>query len=150
MQVSAKLDYAVRALVELALAGPGRLTRDQIADAQSVPPKYLESILSSLRQAGLVRSQRGPDGGFELAAAPAEITVAAIARAVDGPLTLVQGQRPESVRYEGMESLVSLWVAVRASLRSVLDEVSIADLAAGELPTSVLALVVDDEAWLPR
>lgn len=150
VQVSAKLDYAVRALVELAVAAPDRLTRDQIAEAQSVPPKYLESILTSLRQAGFVHSQRGPDGGFVLALDPSTVSVAAIARTVDGPLTLVQGHRPEDVHYEGLEPLTALWVAVRASLRSVLETVTLADLVAGELPDSVASLVDDDEAWLPR
>jgi len=150
VQVSAKLDYAVRAMLELAAASPERRTRDQLAEAQAIPAKYLEAILGSLRHAGLVRSQRGPDGGFTLAAAPAEVTVAQIARAAEGPLTLVQGQRPESVRYDGAEALTDLWVAVRAALRSVLESVTLADLLAGQLPAEVAELIDDDDAWLPH
>ena len=150
MQVSARLDYAVRALLELAGSDGARRTRDQLAEAQDIPAKYLEAILGSLRQAGLVRSQRGPDGGFSLALAPEDITVAEVARAVDGPLTLVQGQRPESVRYQdGLEPLQALWVAVRASLRSVLESVTVADLRDGTLPEHVSSLL-DAEAWLPH
>lgn len=152
MQVSAKLDYAVRAMLELAAADPERRTRDQVAEAQEIPPKYLESILTALRQAGLVRSQRGPDGGFVLGTPPDTITVADVARAVEGPLTLVQGERPEELHYEdgNVETLTALWVAVRAALRSVLDAVTLADVLAGELPESVAAMIADDAAWSPR
>lgn len=150
MQVSAKLDYAVRAMLELALAAPERRTRDQLAEARDVPGKYLEAILASLRQAGLVRSHRGPEGGFTLAGDPGAVTVAQIARAVEGPLTLVQGQRPEAVRYDGTEALTELWVAVRAALRSVLEAVTLADLLAGQLPDDVAALIDDEDAWLPH
>lgn len=151
MQVSAKLDYAVRAMLELASTAPERRTRDQIADAQAIPPKYLETILSALRQAGLVRSQRGPDGGFTLGSTADAITIAAVARAVEGPLTLVQGERPEELSYGGnVETLTSLWVAVRAALRSVLDAVTLADVLAGELPEPVRSLIDDDDAWAPR
>lgn len=151
MQVSAKLDYAVRAMLELAAVAPERMTRDALAEAQHIPAKYLESILASLRHAGLVRSHRGPDGGFTLASPPAEIGIGAIARAVEGPLTLVQGARPESVHYEGnVETLASLWVAVRAALRSVLDAVTLADLLAGSLPDEVAPLLRGDDAWSPR
>jgi Rrf2 family protein len=151
VQVSAKLDYAVRAMLELAAADPERLTRDGLATRQRIPAKYLETVLASLRHAGLVRSRRGPEGGFTLAAEPSQITVGAIARAVEGPLTLVQGARPESVHYEGdVESLAALWVAVRAAVRSVVDEVSLADLLDGELPEPVEALLQGSDAWVPR
>lgn len=149
MQVSAKLDYAVRAMLELAAAAPERRTRDQVAEARDIPGKYLEAILGSLRHAGLVRSHRGAEGGFTLATDPAHITVAEIARAVEGPLTLVQGQRPESVP-DGPEPLAALWVAVRASLRAVLESVTLADLLDGQLPTEVEALIADDDAWRPH
>jgi Rrf2 family protein len=149
VQVSAKLDYAVRAMLELAAAAPDRRTRDQVAESRAIPGKYLEAILGSLRHAGLVRSHRGPDGGYALAADPASVTVAAIARAVEGPLTLVQGHRPESVA-DGPEPLAALWVAVRASLRSVLESVTLADLLDGQLPADVEALIADDDAWLPH
>ena len=151
MQVSARLDYAVRAMLELAAVTPERLTRDQLAERQAIPAKYLESILASLRHAGLVQSQRGPEGGFRLAMAPQDVAIGAIARAVDGPLTLVQGARPESLRYEGkVEALASLWVAVRASLRAVLDAVTLADVLAGRLPDEVASLIEADDAWTPR
>lgn len=150
MQVSAKLDYAVRAMLELAGAAPERRTRDQLAEARDVPAKYLEAILASLRNAKLVRSHRGPDGGFTLARDADAITIAEIARAVEGPLTLVQGERPESATYVGDEPLAALWVAVRAALRSVLESVSLADLLAGQLPTDVEALIADDDAWRPH
>lgn len=150
MQVSAKLDYAVRAMLELAAAAPERRTRDQLAQACGIPAKYLEAILGSLRQAGLVRSQRGPDGGFTLADDPTAVDVARIARAVEGPLTLVQGERPEAVHHPGQEALTDLWVAVRASLRAVLESVTLADLLGGQLPADVAALIADDDAWLPH
>ena len=150
MQVSAKLDYAVRAMLELAAAAPERRTRDQLAEARGVPAKYLETILGSLRQAGLVRSQRGPEGGFTLAADPSEVNVAQIARAVEGPLTLVQGERPESVHHPGQEALTDLWVAVRAALRMVLESVTLADLLAGQLPAEVDELIDDEDAWVPH
>jgi Rrf2 family protein len=149
VQVSAKLDYAVRAMLELASAAPGRRTRDQVAEARDIPGKYLEAILGSLRQGGLVRSHRGAEGGYTLAADPAAITVAEIARAVEGPLTLVQGQRPESVP-DGPEPLAALWVAVRAALRSVLESVTLAYLHDGQLPADVEALIADDDAWRPH
>ena len=151
MQVSAKLDYAVRAMLELAAVAPERMTRDALAEAQGIPAKYLESILASLRHAGLVRSHRGPDGGFALAGTPESIGIGTIARAVEGPLTLVQGARPESVHYEGnVETLASLWVAVRAALRSVLDAVTLADLLTGTLPDEVAAMLSEGDAWSPR
>lgn len=149
MQVSAKLDYAVRAMLELAAAAPERRTRDQVAASRAIPGKYLEAILASLRQAGLVRSHRGAEGGYTLATDPGSVTIAAIARAVEGPLTLVQGQRPESV-LDGPEPLAALWVAVRASLRSVLEAVTLADLHDGHLPAEVEALIADGDAWLPH
>ncbi|HEY1118916.1 MAG TPA: Rrf2 family transcriptional regulator, partial [Acidimicrobiales bacterium] len=149
VQVSAKLDYAVRAMLELAAAAPDRRTRDQVAQSRGIPGKYLEAILGSLRQAGLVRSQRGPEGGYSLAADPGAVTVAEIARAVEGPLTLVQGMRPETV-LDGPEPLAALWVAVRASLRTVLEAVTLADLLEGQLPAEVEALIADDDAWRPH
>ena len=149
--MSARLDYAVRALLELAGEAPDRLTRDELAARQQIPAKYLESILASLRHAGLVRSHRGKDGGYTLGAEATEITVGAVARVVEGPLTLVQGARPETVAYEGgAAALQSLWVAVRAALRSVLDSVTLADLLAGQLPTDVASLLDAADAWSPR
>jgi len=150
VQVSAKLDYAVRAMLELAAASPQRRTREQLAAARDIPSKYLEAILGALRQGGLVRSQRGPEGGFTLAGEPSTITVAQIARAVEGPLTLVQGQRPEAVHHTGQEGLTELWVAVRAALRMVLEAVTLADLLAGQLPGELADLIEDEDAWLPH
>jgi Rrf2 family protein len=150
VQVTARIDYAVRALLELA-AGEGRVTRDELAAAQDIPPRYLESILLQLRQAGLVVGQRGSSGGYVLGRPPEEITVAEVSRAVDGPLALVQGQRPEQIRYEGTgANLGELWIGLRAAVRSVLETVTIADLLAGDLPDTVRALVDDPDAWLPH
>lgn len=151
MQVTAKVDYAVRALLELAACEPGRVTRDEIAVAQSIPPRYLEVVLSQLRQAGLVTGQRGSSGGYSLGRPPAAISVADVSRAVDGPLALVQGQRPEDVTYAGSsQHLHELWIGLRAALRSVMEAVTIADLLAGKLPVAVRSLVDDADAWQPR
>jgi Rrf2 family protein len=152
MRVSAKADYAVRAMVELAAAGgTGPVKADRIAQAQEIPIKFLENIMSELRNSGLVRSQRGVEGGYWLARPAAEITLAQVIRAVDGPLANVRGARPEEVAYRGAAvPLGEVWIAVRASLRRVLDQVTLADVAAGVLPADVAALTGDDEAWLSR
>lgn len=151
MQVTARIDYAVRALLELAAAPDGRATRDELAAAQGIPARYLESILLQLRQAGLLVGQRGSGGGYVLSRTPERITVAEVSRAVDGPLALVQGRRPEDVVYQGASShLGGLWVGLRAAIRSVLEHVTLADLASGRLPPEVAALVSDPEAWLPH
>lgn len=149
MRVSAKADYALRAAAELAAAeGAGPVKGEQLARAQSIPPKFLENILLELRHAGLVQSQRGVEGGYWLARPAAEITLAEVIRAVEGPLANVRGTRPESVEYEGVaEPLRDVWIAVRASLRRVLESVTLADLARGELPASLADLVADPEAW---
>lgn len=151
VQVSARVDYAVRALLELASRPDERLSRDALSDAQGIPARYLEEILGQLRQAGRVAAWRGASGGYALARPAAEITVADVARVVDGPLTLVQGQRPESVRYEGTSvHLQELWVGLRASVRAVMEAVTIADLLRGRLPRHVRALVADADAWAAR
>ena len=152
MRVSAKVDYAVRAAVELAVAaGQGPLKGDQIAARQGMPVKFLESILSELRRAGMVRSQRGAEGGYWLARPPAEITVADIIRAVEGPLADVRGERPERVEYPPATAVLQpMWIAVRANLRDVLDAVTVADLEAGALPPHVQALADRPDAWDPR
>ena len=134
MKVSAKADYAVRAAAELAAAqDTGSLVRaETIATAQGIPQRFLENILSDLRHAGLVQSQRGAEGGHRLNRPAAEISVADIIRAVDGPLAAVRGERPESVTYAGpAEPLQRVWIAVRKNLRDVVEEVSLADLAGG-------------------
>jgi Rrf2 family protein len=152
MRVSAKVDYAVRASIELAAAEPGRPVKgERVAQAQDVPLKFLENILAELRHAGLVRSQRGVEGGYWLARPADEISVADVIRAVEGPIANVRGLGPHEVEYAGSaERLRDVWIAVRASLRSVLEEVTLADLARGELPGNVEALTADPEAWQPH
>jgi len=151
VKVSAKADYAVRAAVELASAGEGPVKAERIAQAQEIPLKFLENIMSDLRNAGLVRSQRGVEGGYWLARPADEISIAQVIRAVDGPLAAVRGRRPEDVEYAGSaERLREVWVAVRASLRNVLETVSVADLARGDLPGAVEELAADPDAWSPR
>jgi len=151
VRISAKADYAIRAASALAAAAGGPLKGEQIAALQGIPPAFLENILADLRQGGLVRSQRGAVGGYWLARPAGEITLAQVIRAVDGPLANVRGLRPEELSYEGAaEPLRRVWVAVRASLRSVLESVSLADLAAGRLPDPVEALLADPEAWRPH
>jgi Rrf2 family protein len=148
MRLTAKADYAVRATVELAAEGGGPLKRDVLASAQSIPAGFLENILLDLRQADVIRSQRGPEGGYWLARPADEITVADVVRAVEGPLASVRGERPGALTFEGSaRPLEQFWVAVRASLRSVLESVTLADLAAGELPEEVAALTRDPDAW---
>ena len=149
MRISAKADYAIRAAAELAAAAPGLLKGDQIASSQSIPLKFLENILSELRHAGLVASQRGAEGGYSLARPADDITLAEVIRAVDGPLANVHGGRPEAAEYGGAAgALRVVWIALRTNIRAVLESVTLADLAAGELPDDVAALAADPEAWL--
>jgi Rrf2 family protein len=152
VRISAKADYAVRAAIEL--AGAERMSPlkgDRIAAAQDIPMKFLENILSELRRSGLVGSRRGAEGGYWLARPPAEITIADIIRAVEGPLANVQGVRPEELEFEGSAApLQRMWVCVRASLRGVLEHVTVADLVAGKLPSKVDRLADDPDAWAPR
>ncbi len=151
MRVSAKADYAIRAAVELAAAGDGPVKGERIAQAQEIPSNFLENILADLRNAGIVASRRGADGGYWLARPAEEVSLADVIRAVDGPLANVRGVRSEQVAYQGSAaSLREVWVAVRASLRSVLENVTLADLARGELPESVRALAADPDAWAPH
>jgi Rrf2 family protein len=154
MRVTAKVDYAVRAAIVLAAAasrGEGPVKGDVIASSQQIPVNYLENILGELRHAGIVHSQRGAEGGYWLAVPPAEVTIADVIRAVEGPLANVRGERPESVAYpQGSGALQEVWIATRAALRSVLDEVSLADVEAGTLPASVAGLLELPEAWQPR
>jgi Rrf2 family protein len=151
VRVSAKADYALRAVIELAAAGVGPVKGERIAQAQEIPFKFLENILGDLRHAGIVRSQRGVEGGYWLARPAEEITVADVVRAVDGPIANVRGLGPEQVAYAGSsERLREVWIAVRANLRAVLERVTIADVARGELPESIVELTADPEAWLPH
>ena len=152
MRVSAKADYALRASVELAAHGYERpLKGELIAQAQGIPLRFLENILGELRTAGLLDSRRGADGGYLLARPAAEISLGDVIRAVDGPLANVTGVRPESLEYSGASGpLRDVWVAVRTSLRTVLDEVTLADVASGSLPATVVRMTEAPDAWQPR
>ena len=152
MYISAKADYALRALVTLAATpGGGPVKAEALAAGQNMPASFLENILVELRRAGLVASVRGNEGGYRLARPASEITAADVMRATDGPLAEVRGLRPEATTYAGAAvHLQELWVALRASLRSVLEHVTLADLAAGTLPRSVRKLLSESEAWTPR
>jgi Rrf2 family protein len=151
VRISAKADYAVRAALELAAASDPPVKGERLAESQGIPLKFLENILGDLRQAGLVRSQRGSDGGYWLNRRPEEITVADVIRAVEGPLAAVRGRRPEDVAYAGAaEPLIQVWIAVRANLRAVVEQVTLADVAAGRLPEHVRELAGDPEAWVTR
>jgi Rrf2 family protein len=149
MYISAKVDYAVRAMCAVTAADGRPVTAEALATGQDLPSKFLESILNDLRRAGLLHSQRGTDGGYRLARPPAEITVADIIRPLDGPLAEVRGLRPEAASYEGAaQHLQQVWIAVRSSLRSVLEQVTLADIVDGRLPQSVVELTERPEAWV--
>jgi len=177
MRVSARADYAIRAALELARAaqaedaggppaqtGPAseraggvRSSRgipvkvERIAQAQEIPRKFLENILIDLKRAGIVRSARGSGGGYQLAHPPGEVSLADIIRAVEGPIATVRDARPEELRYhDAAEHLGEVWVAVRASLRAVLEEVTLGDVASGELPAPVARLAANPDAWIPH
>jgi Rrf2 family protein len=152
MRISAKAEYAVRAAVELAAAtGDKPVKAERLATAQEIPLNFLENILGELRHAGVVRSQRGAEGGFRLARPANEVTIADVIRAVDGPLASIRGGPPENVSYAGAAaSLPNVWIAVRASLRGVLERVTLADVAGDKLPANVIKLAQDPEAWVTR
>lgn len=151
MQISAKADYALRALLELAARGGGPVKGEVLASSQDIPPRFLESILAQLRQRGLLLSRRGAEGGYWLARPGDAITLAEVIRATDGPLASVRGQRPESVAYEGAaERLSEVWIALRSSLRTVLEVVTLADVANGALPEHIRALLETPEARVSR
>lgn len=149
MRLSSKADYAIRAVVELAAADDERpMKAEALARAQQIPLNFLENILGELRRGQIVRSQRGSEGGFRLARPAATISIADIIRAVEGPLANVRGIRPEHLDYEGTATpLQDVWVATRAALRSVLEHVTVADVASADLPDLVTSLVADDAAW---
>ncbi len=150
MRISAKADYAVRAMAELA-ASTTTLKAEQLARAQNIPSRYLLNILVELKHAGLVQSHRGTEGGYELALPASSVTVADVIRAVEGPLATVQDTRPEDLHYSGAaKELRSVWVALRSSLRSVLEEATLADLVRGTLPGHVTRLAARPQAWLSR
>ena len=151
MRISAKTDYAVRALIELARSKGDPLTAERISAAQDIPRGFLLAILAEMRRANLVRSQRGQSGGWLLACPPEAISVADIIRAVEGPLATVHGHRPEDITYEEQTAqLQQVWVAVRASLRDVLEHVTVAHLANGRLPRQVTARTGNRDAWQPH
>jgi Rrf2 family protein len=152
VRVSAKVDYAVRAAVELAAAEPGLTVKaEAIAAAQDIPRKFLDNILQGLRQAGIVESRRGPDGGHRLVQVPEEVSLADVIRAIDGPLANVGGRPPESVEPPGAAApMRDVWIAVRASLREVLEATTLADVVAGDLPPRVGELTRAPGAWERR
>ncbi|MEV1290165.1 Rrf2 family transcriptional regulator [Micromonospora sp. NPDC049679] len=151
MQISARGDYAVRAALSLASAYPSLMSAQAIALDQDMPRKFLEAVLADLRRAGIVRAQRGAEGGYTLSQPPRDVMIGAILRAVDGPLAGVRGLRPEQTRYEGAaENLPRLWVAVRAAVREVVDEVSLAELVSGRMPAHIRKLTARPDAWESR
>jgi Rrf2 family protein len=150
VHIPAKVDYGLRALLSLA-SSEGPATAEQLAADQDLPPRFLGAILADLRRAGLVASQRGAEGGYRLARPARDITLAEVIRTLDGPLAEVRGFRPEATHYDGAaEHLRLVWVAVRASLRKVLENVSLADVATGRLPSAVMRLTTDPTAWEPH
>jgi Rrf2 family protein len=151
MRVSAKADYAVRAAAELAAAGEGPVKGERLAEAQDIPLQFLEHILLDLKHQGIVRARRGAKGGYWLARPAEEVTIADVVRAVEGPIAHVQSTPPEAISYHGSaEHLREVWIAVRASVRSVLEEVTLADLVSGELPAVVGDLTAAPGAWAAR
>jgi len=150
MHIPAKVDYGMRALLALAERGEPT-TSEALATAQDLPAKFLGSIMNDLRRAGLVASQRGAEGGYRLARSAGEISVADVMRALDGPLAEVRGLRPEDATYQGAAThLQDVWVAVRASLRSVLEEATLQDIVEGRLPRTVARLTEVPDAWEQR
>ncbi|HVD81423.1 MAG TPA: Rrf2 family transcriptional regulator [Propionibacteriaceae bacterium] len=147
MRLSARVDYALRAMSELAAAGAPR-TVEQLSEVQRIPNKYLESILGELRRTGLLRSQRGPEGGYRLARPADTISIADVIRALDGELANVRGSRPENLAYVGSATaLQEVWIALRASERAILEGVTLAHVVTGEMPKPVATLVANPSAW---
>ncbi|MEU3842282.1 Rrf2 family transcriptional regulator [Streptomyces sp. NPDC028635] len=150
MRISARADYAVRAVLELAVRqeGDDPLKAEAIAAAQGIPHKFLEGILGDLRRAGIVDSRRGGGGGYRLAREPSAVTVADVIRAVDGPIVSVRGERPTGLTYTGSaQPLLPLWIALRANVRRILEGVTLADIAADALPEPVRQLAAEPAAW---
>ena len=148
MRINARVDYAIRAVVELAAVAPDSMTADAIATAQGIPSRFLQAILTDLQRARLVTSQRGRDGGYRLALPASEISIARVMRIEQGFLAEVHGQRPEDVTYPGAAAgLAPVWVAAREAYRRVLEGVTVADVVSGDLPAHAAELVAMDEAW---
>jgi len=152
VNISAKSDYAIRAMLALAATdGAKPIKGETLATVQQIPVKFLENILLDLRRSGLVASQRGAEGGYRLSRPAAEITLADVIRAVDGPLANIRGIRPESAEYNGpATSLRDVWVAMRAALRSVLEKVTLADVASSTLPDEIQTVLADPDVWEPH
>jgi Rrf2 family protein len=152
MRITAKADYAVRAALELAAAEDGFPVKGELlADAQDIPLQFLEHILLELKHARIVRAKRGSRGGYWLARPADEITLADVIRAVEGPLANIQDSAPEATSYPGhAEQLRDVWVAVRANLRAVLEQVTLADVCEGDLPEPIRELTSDPDAWVTR
>jgi len=151
VHISARVEYALRALCTLAARNGEALTAEELANAQGLPVRFLRAILNELRRVGIVTSQRGNEGGYQLARPPSEITVGEVFRRLEGPLAEVRGNRPESATYEAAaEHLQAVWVAVRACLRSVLDEVTLDQVVSGDLPEHVQRMLEEPDAWYPR
>ena len=152
MRVSAKSDYALRALIEMASRSDGKaVSAEELGKQQEIPHGFLQAILADLRRAGIVVSQRGQSGGWRLAAKPADVSVADVIRAVDGPLVSVYGLRPEAVSYNGSaEILQRVWIAARSALREVFENVTLEALAGATLPEDIEKLTLDEDAWQPH
>jgi Rrf2 family protein len=151
MRISAKVDYAVRAAIELAAAGGEPIKGEVIADAQGIPLKFLENILGELKHTGIVASRRGAQGGYWLAKPADDVSLADIVRAVEGPLASVRGQGPEALDYRGeAEPLQKVWIALRANIRAVMEDTTLADIVGSELPDAVRELSEPAEAWSAR
>jgi Rrf2 family protein len=152
MRVSAKSDYALRALIELAARHDGAaVSAEELGRLQDIPHGFLQAILADLRRAGVVISQRGQSGGWRMARDADTVSVADVIRAVDGPLVSVYGLRPEAVSYVGSaEVLQHVWIAARSSLRDVFEQVTIRALADGNLPPAVAARTESEDAWQPH
>jgi Rrf2 family protein len=152
MRVSTKSDYALRALIEIAAREDGRaVSAEELGRRQDIPHGFLQAILADLRRAGIVMSQRGQSGGWRMGRPAADVTVADVIRAVDGPLVSVYGLRPEAVTYnETAGELQHVWIAARRSLRDVFEQVSIQQLADRRLPKAVTSRTADEDAWQPH
>jgi Rrf2 family protein len=152
MRVSAKSDYALRALIEIAAHDQAEpVSAEELGRRQEIPRNFLQAILADLRRAGIVMSQRGQAGGWRMARDAADVTVADVIRAIDGPLVSVYGLRPEAVSYnESAEALQHVWIAARSSLREVFEAVTISALTTKQLPQDVEARTRDEEAWRPH
>ena len=152
MRVSAKSDYALRALIAMASRSDGRaVSAEELGRLQDIPHGFLQAILADLRRAGIVMSQRGQSGGWRMAREATSVSVADVIRAVDGPLVSVYGLRPEAVNYnDAAEVLQHVWIAARRALREVFEDVSIQQLADGELPEAVTSRTADEDAWAPH